>query len=174
MSRKRKNEVAGALPVPTSPAADKPSVWQALNEPVVAVSPEFAKHMLVTAAVFLMVAWLSPYWGYSQTVEKAYDFVISYETPHSIVAGAMAYEDSNPTDFSPYIRGGEEGLFFNQFIYEMSTTSQGVTEAFSKAAYQVLDISPTLQTAAEFYGPGFEQVVMPFWNSWLELMVDPI
>src|SRR3989344_3243117 len=134
--------------------ASKPTIWQALNEPVVEVSEEFARGILLTAILIIMMAWVLPYWGSSSALAAEYPFqteVISYQNQPSEVAG-------------------QQTTALPDWYYLVQRISSDITLEFGQAAYDVLDISDPVQESIEFYKPG----VQAFWDAWLELMADPI
>lgn len=121
------------------------TVWQALNEPVVEVSPKFAQTMIVVSIVFLMAAWVGPYWGiHNSNAANLYTNAAN----QGRVAGLQAW----PTPEWYY--GAAPGA---------------VAGAFSEAADEVLDISEPVTEFSSFFAPGFQAVG----DAWLQLMADP-
>lgn len=129
------------------------SLWDNLNEPVIEVSPQFAKRLFLAAVLFLFAAWIAPYWGQAETAQ-AYS---------SRVAGA--YTD----DTQSWLVERPAGVETPQW-YEVSKALPGdLTEAFAVAAAEVLDASEPVGEIAQFYQPGFAALN----DAWLELMADP-
>lgn len=129
----------------------QPTVWEALNEPVVEVTEGFAKGIFAVAVILLMMVWIAPYWasaGQSLSVAVYESPIINPE--YGRVAGAqitaapdwIAVAGSLPTDLA---------------------------DSFAQAASQVLDVSEPMSRLNEMYGPGVSAVK----DAWLELMADP-
>src|SRR3989344_2922898 len=132
----------------------KPTIWQALNEPVVEVSEEFARGVFLAATLIIMMAWILPYWGSNSALAAEYPHqpaAISHQNQLSVVAG-------------------QRTTALPDWYYLIQRISSDITLEFGQAAYDVLDISGPVQESVEFYKPG----VQAFWDAWLELMADPI
>ena len=131
----------------------KPTVWQALNEPVIEITPEAARDIFMLAAFIMMMAWLAPYWGTSQN--QAY----AISATNEMVAGATIEtpDYGRNSDVAP------------EWYLTIERASDDVVNAFAEAADQTLDISEPVLDVMEFYEPGVDAV----WNAWLELMADP-
>ena len=136
----------------------KPTVWQALNDPVVEISEEFAKTILLASFVIIAAAWLSPYFGNSS--DSAGRFAGGAPRPivHSAVAGVFT---ENNALF------GEEQT--PEWYLTIDRTGSDIQGSFVSAANEVLDISEPVGQTVEFYQPGVAAV----WDAWLELMADP-
>ena len=134
----------------------KPTIWQALNEPVVEIPEEIAKSIFLVSFVILAMAWLSPYFG-STPVRQ---FAANPPRPiaHAMVAGAYVESISVFDDEQT-----------PEWYLTINSMTNGVQSSFVLAANEVLDISEPVGRTAEFYEPGVQAV----WDAWLELMADP-
>lgn len=135
----------------------QPTMWQALNEPVVEVSEGFARMVFAAAAVILFVSWVGPYWGYAQAVTSQQSLQAAANTRSAIVS------------LEPQVAGvlvSEAPLW-----YQVVQDAPGeVAGAFTEASYEILDVSDPVTDILEFYEPGFQAVG----DAWLELMQDPV
>ena len=142
----------------------KPTVWEALNHPVIEVTPEAAKAIFTVAAFVIAMAWLTPYMPAAAShVAAATELGLApseYSEFQGLVAGANT-EDILVTDY-------EIGLA-PQWYDDLNDSAGAVAGAFVGAASEVLDVSTPAQSLVEFYQPGVSAV----WNAWLELMQDP-
>ena len=134
--------------------SNQPTVWQALNDPVVEISQEFAKTILLVSFVIIAMAWLSPYFG--NTSQASFKFSTGY--PRPVVAGA----------YIETVAAAAEQVIPEWYLTTNRITGD-VQSSFALAANEVLDISEPVSGIVEFYGPGVQAV----WNAWLELMADP-
>lgn len=138
----------------------KPTVWEALNEPVVEISEEQAKNIFLASLVIIGTAWIAPYWGAGNTLGAyqagaegtIFEQMADIGTEYGTVAGAFEEYESAP-----------------DWYYAAADVSSQVVESIAVGANEVLDISGPVQDLAEFYEPGTTAV----WNSWLNLMRDP-
>ncbi len=149
----------------------KPTVWQALNEPVVEVGEGFARGVFVTALAVLFMVWVAPYWGTAQNSHVAGG---SYNSPLLIRPDLAALPSQ--VAFFRMVTDGSSGMVAGiqtretpVWYYAARDLPGAVTDAFATAATQVLDISEPAAEVREFYGPGLEAVG----DAWLELMADP-
>ncbi|OGE76988.1 MAG: hypothetical protein A3C85_04745 [Candidatus Doudnabacteria bacterium RIFCSPHIGHO2_02_FULL_48_21] len=151
-------------PIKTMPRRKKPTVWEALNEPVIHVSEKQAKEIFLACVIIVFFSWVAPYWdGSSSTVyasETVFDQMAAVEKPATfaslesgMVAGAQI--TSGPTAPKWYV-----------VVEEMP---DALVESFAAGAGEVLDISNQVGDFVEFYQPGVDAV----WNAWLDLMMDP-
>lgn len=134
----------------------RPTIWQALNEPVVEVTESFARGVSVTALVIFIVIWVAPHWDFAKAInsEFAYQQFLSWQS--AIVSS------------EPRVAGVQVAQ--SPIWYEvLKDLPEAVPVAFGEAASEVLDISGPVQEIAEFYQPGFEALE----EAWLELMADP-
>ena len=132
----------------------KPTVWQALNDPVVEISEEFAKTILLVSFVIIVMAWLSPYFG---NAHEAGSLKFS-AYPRPIVAGA--YVES-------VVPLAEQET--PEWYLTTNAITSGVQSSFVQAANEVLDISEPVSRFTQFYQPGVQALS----DAWLELMADP-
>lgn len=147
LNRKRVSRRAQTL----AAAVEKPTVWQALNEPVVEVSEQFAFRLLALSVLMLAVAWVGPYWRAASAEAP----VITYNSP--IIAPAEGQVAGAQISASP-------------ILYTVAVSlPMDFANAFTVAANQVLDVSPPIQQLVNFSTPGWEAV----WNAWLFYMKDP-
>jgi hypothetical protein len=155
---KGKKRVSRRLVIPKVPKAS-PTVWQALNEPVVEVSGGFAKIVFGLAVIMLVVAWVSPYWGVAHAQVPA----VSYDSP-------LLLEKALPSQMGQMrMVAGVEISAVPDWYETAKVLPQELSLAFSQAATEVLDVSAPAAAINEFYGPGFHAVN----EAWLELMADP-
>ncbi len=140
-----------------------PTIWQALNEPVVEVSEGFARNLLIAAILLLLVAWVGSYWGGDRAG-------LPYTTYRS---SALIEAQTLPSQVSFFRLGSMVAgvqTTGTPLWYEVAKDLPGdVAFTFTAAAYEVLDISEPVGQIAEFYEPGFTAVG----DAWLELMADP-
>ncbi len=135
--------------MPSNKKQTKPiTVWRALNEPVVEVTEEAAKTIFTVAAVLLLFAWLSPYFGQNIVAPQ--------------VAGASTMIIEEEAEL-PQV------LVSPEWYFTVQAVPDALGESFAQAAYQVLDISEPVAQIYEFYQPGLQAVN----NAWLELIQDP-
>lgn len=131
-----------------------PTVWEALNEPVIEVTPEAAKAIFTVAAFLIVMAWVAPYWPAAQAhLAAAESFGLAPSEYTEMIAGAS-------------IEADELASYGSVPIYGIVQEVQG---AFVSASNEVLDVSEPAGELIEFYQPGVDAV----WNAWLELMVEP-
>ncbi|MDP3993829.1 MAG: hypothetical protein Q8P75_02505 [bacterium] len=136
----------------------KPTVWQALNDPVVETPEEFAKLILLVSFVIIAMAWLSPYFGNPSDGIGRLAGSAPRPVVHSAVAGAFTENNA--------LFGEEQAPEWYLTIDGMGSAIQS---SFAFAANEVLDISEPVSGTVEFYAPGVTAV----WDAWLELMADP-
>ena len=138
----------------------KPTVWQALNEPVIHVTEEQAKNIFLAAVIIMFAAWVAPYWtGSVSTVyasETVFEQMATVGMKTGTVAGATFVIESEPQTPDWY--------------YVAQEVPEAVAESFALGAAEVLDISGPVTDLVEFYEPGVDAV----WNAWLDLMMDPV
>lgn len=131
-----------------------PTVWEALNEPVIEVTPDAAKAIFTVAAFLMVMAWVTPYWPAAAAhLAAAEELGMAPSEYTEMVAGASIAAD-------------ESASYGSVPIYGIVQEVQG---AFVSASSEVLDVSEPAGELIEFYEPGVDAV----WNAWLELMVDP-
>ena len=129
----------------------QPSVWQALNEPVVEVPEGLARGLLKFSVVVLLAAWVVPYWG-----------LAAASLPD------VAYDSPLISAYGGRIAGAQTAAVPEW--YEVSRSLPGeVMNAYAAAAAEVLDVSAAVSPMVEFYEPGAQAVS----DAWLELMADP-
>ena len=127
----------------------QPTIWEALNEPVIEVSPEAAKNIIAVAAMIMVMAWVAPYWGSAGRLAD-YDHEVSV----GMVAGETigeSIEDSGPVS-----------LTTPEWYYNLSRTTEDFVDAYSSAASQTLDVSEPVVQAADFLAPGVSAVAGEF------------
>ena len=130
----------------------KPTVWQALNQPVMEIPEQTGKEIVAVAAVIMLAAWIVPHWGSALRItnyELSMGNVAGYE---ETVAGAVIEAPQVP-----------------DWYYTVTATSDSVVTAYTAAAVEVLDVSEPVGELAAYLEPGTDAV----WNAWLELMADP-
>lgn len=143
----------------------QPTVWQALNEPVIEVTEDQAKKVMFAAAVILFAAWVSPYMPVdAATVATHYDASSKFQVVSSkwgTVAGASIDADLQLTTYN--------STTVPQWYYIAAEIPTAIADSFAAGAEEVLDISGPVSQMTEFYTPGASAV----WNEWLNLMRDP-
>lgn len=146
----------------------KPTVWEALNEPIIEVTEEQAKNVFLAAIVIVFGAWVAPYWGQtSTTVYYAPENVFEQFANSGEGTGVVAGASTSPSS-SPY-QGEERGEVAPEWYYVIEEMPNAVVQSFTMGADEVLDISGPVTEMTEFYQPGADAV----WNAWLDLMADP-
>jgi hypothetical protein len=151
MTKKRKTSQAGRK-------HRKPTVWEALNEPVIEVDESQALRIFLAAAAIMAMAWISPYWAAASEVADQ-QIAMGYEAYQSQVLGAQISADQ-PVSIVPAVP---------DWYIAASATTEAVHEAYATAANQILDVSAPVTDAAEFLQPGTDAV----WLAWLQLIRDP-
>lgn len=141
--------------------AEKPTIWQALNEPVVEVSEEFGKQLFAGSMALFAIAWLMPYFGQVNIDSLAIHAQPEIETARVAGASISAFDDTDPTSWYQMIASTADSL--GEFYLE------SVTKPISVAAHEVLDVHEPVQDSWEFLQPGVQAV----YDAWLELMADP-
>ncbi|OGE79153.1 MAG: hypothetical protein A2751_05955 [Candidatus Doudnabacteria bacterium RIFCSPHIGHO2_01_FULL_46_14] len=137
----------------------KPTVWEALNEPIIEVTEEQAKNIFLGAVFIISAAWIAPHWTAANNVSyyaptNVFEQMASVaDAEDGFVAGAQIVAD----DVAP------------EWYYMMEAMPDAVVESFAVGAGQVLDVSGPITEVSQFYQPGVDAV----WNSWLNLMRDP-
>ena len=124
-----------------------PTVWEALNDPVIELSEQQAKNVILASLVIMLAAWIAPYWGSSTGSQYT-----SQGTAFERVAGATIDTASAP-----------------DWYYTLEAVPDTLAQTVTDSATDVLDISEPVQNLVEFYEPG----VSATWNAWLNLMRDP-
>ena len=134
-----------------------PTVWEALNEPVVEITEEQAKKVILASVIIISAAWIAPYWG----SVGANTYALAPQERTIFEQTAMADAD----------RGQVAGAVIEapEWYYVVAGMPQAVAQSFSEGANDILDISGPASNIAAFYEPGVSGV----WNGWLELMADP-
>lgn len=131
----------------------RPTVWQALNDPVVEVNQRLAQILIIIAIIFLMLAWVAPYWDEARQIS-------------SLKTAKVFTWDS--ALLQPAVAGAETSAV--PVWYEVAReVPGGVASEFRSAAYEVLDISEPIGLVADFYEPGLTAAT----DAWLDLMADP-
>lgn len=136
----------------------KPTVWEALNEPIIHVTEQQGKNVIFAALVIAFTAWIAPYWGSAGATAyyapiNVFEEFASAADEGGMVAGAQIVSDAVPAEW----------------YYVTREMPNSIVESFAIGANEVLDISGPVTEMTEFYQPGIEAVS----NAWLNLMRDP-
>ena len=138
-----------------------PTVWEALNEPVMEITEEQAKHVFLASIVIMAAAWIAPYWG--ATPASAYHSSLSSE-------GTIFEQMARVGSGEGMVAGATTGIeVAPEWYYVVAGIPEAVVQSFGAGSNEVLDISQPVSNLAAFYEPGVSEV----WNGWLELMADP-
>ena len=130
--------------------AVKPTVWQALNEPVVKLPESFGRSVLLVSVAIMAFAWMSPYLGQTGSSQLFTEATPSYSFGQ--VAGAQLEADDSSV-----------------LAETMVALPSDFANAFADAAQDVLDISEPVEQFVEYYSPGIQAVG----DAWLYYMKDP-
>ncbi len=137
-----------------------PTVWESLNEPVVEITEERARKVVLASVMIMAAAWIAPHWGTAQA--STHTSVLSNGTIFEQMAMVGSQEGA--------VAGATTGIEAAPgWYYVVEGVPQAVVQSFAAGANQVLDISEPVSSLAEFYQPGVSGV----WNGWLDLMADP-
>jgi len=132
--------------------AEKPTVWQALNEPAVELSEGFAKDVLLVSVAIIAFAWVAP--SFSQSGAGSSQIFADSGMVYEIgaVAGAQ-------------IEAAQESVLAETLV----SLPTDFAIAFADAAHEVLDVSEPVGMVVEYYSPGVQAVT----DAWLYYMKDP-
>ena len=148
----------------------KPTVWEALNEPIIHITEQQAKNVFLASIVIAMAAWVAPYWGEAGTAVAYYAPENVFEKMASVgdVHGGSA-RVAGASIAAGYESSVSSSAFTPDWYYVAAEMPDALVESLALGANQVLDISGPITEMTGFYEPGVSAV----WNAWLDLMVDP-
>ncbi len=138
----------------------KPTVWEALNEPIIEVSIEQAKNVFLATAVIALASWVAPYWTEAGSA-------VAYYAPENVFEKMASVGDAGTGS----VAGSQivAGELTPDWYYVAAEMPNAAVESFALGANQVLDISSPVTQLTELYQPGVDAV----WNAWLNMMRDP-
>lgn len=136
----------------------KPTVWKALNEPIIEVTEAQAKNIFFATVLIMCAAWIAPYWSEAATTvyyapQNVFEQFADASSEGRLVAGAQIVSGEVTPDW----------------YYVMEEMPEAIVESFAAGANEVLDISGPVGEMTEFYQPGADAVR----DAWLNLMRDP-
>lgn len=162
-----KKRISRRIEIPAVPKAP-PSVWQALNEPVVEVTPEFAKGVLGIAVAMLLAVWVLPYWGVARAEAPFVSYNSSALFEQKALPSQMSFFEVKIPNRGGMVAGVQTSAT-PTWYHVAKEMPNALSESFAQAANEVLDSSGPVMAMSDFYSPGFQAVS----DAWLGLMMDP-